>query len=217
MLVLQVTNTQRQRPGRTQPPPHAAPAGFGFAPLAVVSALPGCYSKCWPSDRGGLAGRCRSLTRPRAPLAWWPALIAPALPSRPAATQRVQHPECALAMAQYPGRAAQRPTTCEPVLLRLSGMAPAGLFTGVLTRPSRFAAWAAVTVAGGLGFLLRFRVSAETTAWCRGARASDAPPATVTRFGRTWTIFHGLDRGQLPRLSRRTHRATHRVHAYISA
>jgi hypothetical protein len=99
----------------------------------------------------------------------------------------------ASAMAQYRRRrAAEWADYLRTLPLRLAGVGAAGLLTVLLIPPSRFGALAAVTVAGGLGFLLRFRVSAETTAWRRGAKGERRTARRLRRLGRGWTVFHDL-------------------------
>ena len=126
-----------------------------------------------------------------------PPPVPPVMPALPESTGR--HPSVfgtpgASAMAHYRRRrAAEWADYLRTVPLRLGGITAAGLLTGLLTQPSRFAALAAVTVAGALAFLLRFRVSAETAAWHRGAKGERRTARRLRRLGRAWTVFHDLD------------------------
>jgi len=96
-------------------------------------------------------------------------------------------------MAQYRRRRAAEWTdylwTLPP---RLGAVAGAGLVVGLLARHTGLAAPAAVLAAGGLAFLLRFRVSAETTAWRRGVKGEQRTARRLRRLGRGWTVFHDL-------------------------
>jgi Nuclease-related domain len=99
----------------------------------------------------------------------------------------------ASAMAQYRRhRAAEFADYLRTLPLRLAGVTVAGILAGLLTRPSGFAALAAAIVAAGLGFLLRFRVSAETRAWRRGAKGEQRTARRLRRLGCAWTVFHDL-------------------------
>jgi hypothetical protein len=71
-------------------------------------------------------------------------------------------------------------------------VAAAGLLAGTLARHAGLAAPAAAIVAGGLGFLLRFRVSVDTTAWRRGAKGEQRTARRLRRLGRGWIVFHDL-------------------------
>ena len=61
---------------------------------------------------------------------------------------------------------------------RLAAVMAAGALAGTLTHGAgpRLAGPAAALTAGLVGWWLRFRVSAETAAWRRGARGERAPP-----------------------------------------
>jgi hypothetical protein len=99
----------------------------------------------------------------------------------------------ASAMAQYRRRRAAEWTNFLRTLpLRLGAVAAAGLLAGTLAHHSGLTAPAAAIVASGLGFLLRFRVSAETTAWRRGAKGERRTARRLRRLGQTWSVFHDL-------------------------
>jgi Nuclease-related domain len=121
---------------------------------------------------------------------------APIGPAQPEPTSRrriVFGTPGASAMAQYRRRRAAEWTDFLRTLpLRLGAVVAAGLLAGTLARHSGLAAPVAATVVGGLGFLLRFRVSAETTAWRRGAKGEQRTACRLRRLGRAWTIFHDL-------------------------
>jgi Nuclease-related domain len=119
--------------------------------------------------------------------------MVPAVPEPAGRHPRVFGTPGASAMAQYRRRRGAEWTDYLRTLpLRLAGVAAAGLLTGLLTQPSQYAALAAAAAAGGLGFLLRFRVSAETTAWRRGAKGEQRTARRLRRLGCAWTIFHDL-------------------------
>src|SRR6266536_1462083 len=63
---------------------------------------------------------------------------------------------------------------------------------GIFARPLGLTIPAAAVVPGGLAFLLRFRVSAVTTAWRRGAKGEQRTARRLRRLGRGWTVFHDL-------------------------
>jgi hypothetical protein len=93
------------------------------------------------------------------------------------------------AMAQYRRRRAAEWTDYLRTLpLRLAAVAGAGL----LAHHTGLAAPAAILAAGGLAYLLRFRVSAETTAWRRGAKGEQRTARRLRRLGRGWSVFHDL-------------------------
>jgi Nuclease-related domain len=80
---------------------------------------------------------------------------------------------------------------------RLAAVTAAGLIAGALTRThspnSNLAGAAAALAVGGLGLLLRFRVSTETAAWRRGARGERRTARhlrTLERAG--WSILHDV-------------------------
>ncbi len=99
----------------------------------------------------------------------------------------------ASAMAQYRRRRAAEWTDYLRTLpLRLGAVVAAGLLAGALARHSGLAAPAAILAVGGLGFLLRFRVSPEITAWRRGAKGEQRTARRLRRLGRGWTVFHDL-------------------------
>jgi hypothetical protein len=122
-----------------------------------------------------------------------PAPIAPA-PSEPTSRRTIVFGKPgASAMAQYRRRrAAEWADYLRTLPLRLGAVAAAGLLAGTLTRHSVLAVPAAAIAAGGLGFLLRFHVSAETTAWRRGAKGEQRTARRLRRLGRGWTILHDL-------------------------
>ncbi len=99
----------------------------------------------------------------------------------------------ASAMTQYRRRrAAEWADYLRTLPLRLAAVAAATLLAGLLARHSGLAAPAAILAAAGLAFLLRFRVSAETTAWRRGAKGEQRTARRLRRLGRGWVVFHDL-------------------------
>jgi hypothetical protein len=110
-----------------------------------------------------------------------PAPIAPALPEPTSRHTIVFGKPGASAMAQYRRRRAAEWTDYLRTLL-----------AGLLTLHSGLVAPAVILVAGGLAFLLRFRVSAETTAWRRGAKGEQRTARRLRRLGHGWTVFHDL-------------------------
>ncbi len=78
---------------------------------------------------------------------------------------------------------------------RLAGVVAAGGLAGTLTSGAgpRLAGPAAAVAAGGLGWLLRFRVSAETAAWRRGARGERRTARRLRPLLRAgWTVLHDV-------------------------
>jgi hypothetical protein len=127
------------------------------------------------------------------PLPRPPAPIAPTLPEPTNRHAIVFGAPGASARTQYRRRRAAEWTDYLRTLpLRLAGVAAAGLLAGTLARHSGLAGPVAVIAAGGLGFLLRFRVSPETTAWRRGAKGEQRTAGRLRRLGRGWTVFHDL-------------------------
>jgi hypothetical protein len=96
-------------------------------------------------------------------------------------------------MTQYRRRRATEWTDYIRTLpLRLAAIAAAALLAGLLARSFGLAAPAAILTAGCLTYLLRFRVSAETTGWRRGAKGEQLTARRLRRLGRGWTIYHDL-------------------------
>ena len=127
------------------------------------------------------------------PLPLPPAPIEPA-PSEPTSRRTIVFgTPGASAMAQYRRRRAAEWTDYLRTLpFRLGAVAAAALLAGLLARHSGLVAPAAILAAGGLAFLLRFRVSAETTAGRRGAKGEQLTARRLHRLGRGWTVFHDL-------------------------
>jgi Nuclease-related domain len=80
---------------------------------------------------------------------------------------------------------------------RLAAITAAGLITGVLVRSHNphptVAGTAAALAAGGLGWLLRFRVSMETSAWRRGSRGERRTARRLRKLERSgWSILHDV-------------------------
>jgi hypothetical protein len=78
---------------------------------------------------------------------------------------------------------------------RLAGVVAAGALAGTLTNGAgpRVAGPAAALAAGGLGWLLRFRVSGETAAWRRGARGERRTARRLRPLLREgWTVLHDV-------------------------
>jgi hypothetical protein len=122
-----------------------------------------------------------------------PAPMVPTLPEPTGRRTNVFGTPGASAMAQYRRRrAAEWADYLRTLPLRLGGVALAGLLTVLFIPPSRFAALAAITVAAGLAFLLRFRVSPETAAWRRGTKGERRTARCLRRLGRAWAVFHDL-------------------------
>jgi hypothetical protein len=96
-------------------------------------------------------------------------------------------------MAQYRRRrAAELADYLHTLPLRLAGITAAGLLAGLLAQSFGFAVPAAIGVAGGLAYLLRFRATADTKAWRRGAKGERLTARRLRRLGRGWTVFHDL-------------------------
>jgi hypothetical protein len=99
----------------------------------------------------------------------------------------------ASAMTQYRRRRAAEWADYRRTLpLRLAAVTAAALVVGIFAWPLGLAVPAAAVVAAGLAFLLRFRVSADTTAWRRGAKGEQRTARRLRRLGRGWTVFHDL-------------------------
>lgn len=119
--------------------------------------------------------------------------IGPALPEPTSRHTSVFGTPGASAMAQYRRRrAAEWADYLRTLLLRLAAVAAGGLLAGALARHAGLAAPAAAIAVGGLAWLLRFRVSAETTAWRRGAKGEQRTARRLRPLGRGWTVFHDL-------------------------
>ncbi len=102
----------------------------------------------------------------------------------------------ASAMAYYQrSRAAEWATFLRTLPWRLAGVIAAGGLVGTLTHGAgpRVAGPAAAVAAGGLGWLLRFRVSRETAAWRRGARGERRTARRLRPLLRAgWTVLHDV-------------------------
>ena len=91
----------------------------------------------------------------------------------------------ASAVTQYRRRrAAEWADYRRTLFLRLAAMTAAAVVVGIFAWPLGLAIPAAAVVAGGLAFLLRFRVSADTTAWRRGAKGERLTARRLRRLGR---------------------------------
>jgi hypothetical protein len=78
---------------------------------------------------------------------------------------------------------------------RLAAVIAAGALAGTLTHGAgpRLAGPAAALAAGALGWRLRFRVSAEASAWRRGARGERRTARHLRKLVRAgWTVLHDL-------------------------
>ncbi len=78
---------------------------------------------------------------------------------------------------------------------RLASVVAAGALVGTLTHSPgpRLAGPAAALAAAVVGWRLRFRVSAETTAWRRGARGEQRTARHLNKLVRAgWTVLHDL-------------------------
>ena len=127
------------------------------------------------------------------PLPSPPAPIEPALPEPTSRRTTVFGTPGASAMAQYRRRrAAEWVGYLRTLPLRLGAVVAAALLAGLLAHDIGLAAPAAILAAGGLAFLLRFRVSADTTAWRRGAKGERRTARRLRRLGRAWRVFHDL-------------------------
>jgi len=99
----------------------------------------------------------------------------------------------ASAMAQYRRRrAAELADYLRTLPVRLAAVAAAALVAGLLARSFGLDVPAAIGAAGGLAYVLRFRVSADTAAWRRGAKGERLTARRLRRLGRGWTVFHDL-------------------------
>lgn len=117
----------------------------------------------------------------------------PALPEPAGRHTTVFGKPGASAMSQYRRRRAAEWTDYRRTLpLRLGAVAAAALLVGIFAWPLGLAIPAAAVIAGGLAFLLRFRVSADTTTWRRGAKGERRTARRLRRLGRGWAVFHDL-------------------------
>jgi hypothetical protein len=120
----------------------------------------------------------------------------PILPAQPESTSRrtqVFGKPGASAMAQYRRRrAAELADYLRTLPLRLAGVAAATLLAAQLAWSFGHAIPAAIGAGGGLAYVLRFRVSADTSAWRRGAKGERLTARRLRRLGRGWTVFHDL-------------------------
>ena len=92
-------------------------------------------------------------------------------------------------------RAAEWARFLRTLPLRLAGVVAAGGLAGTLAHGAgpRVAGPAAAVAAGGLGWLLRFRVTAETAAWRRGARGERRTARRLRPLLRAgWTVLHDV-------------------------
>jgi Nuclease-related domain len=127
------------------------------------------------------------------PLAPPPEPIPPALPAPTARRTRVFGKPGASAMAQYRRRrAVELAAYLHTLPLRLAAVAAAALLGGLLARSLGLVTPAAVLTGGGLAYLLRFRVAAETAAWRCGGKGERLTARRLRRLGRDWTVFHDL-------------------------
>src|SRR6266540_3604508 len=127
------------------------------------------------------------------PLPSPPAPIEPALPEPTSRRTTVFGTPGASAMAQYRRRrAAEWTDYLRSLPMRLGAVAAAAVLAGLLARHSGLAVPAAILTASGLAYLVRFRVSADTTAWRRGAKGEQLTARRLRRLGRAWTVFHDL-------------------------
>jgi hypothetical protein len=102
----------------------------------------------------------------------------------------------ASAMAQYRRhRRAELGRYLRTLPLRLAAVTLAGLLAGLVipsTSSTSFAVLPALTMTVVLVYLLRFRVSAETAAWRRGAKGEQRTARHLRRLGPAWAVFHDL-------------------------
>jgi hypothetical protein len=127
------------------------------------------------------------------PLAPPPEPTLPVLPESTSRRTQVFGKPGASAMAQYRRRrAAELADYLRTLPLRLAAVAAAALVAGLLTLSFGLATPAAIGVGSGLAYLLRFRVSADTAAWRRGAKGERLTARRLCRLGRGWTVFHDL-------------------------
>jgi Nuclease-related domain len=100
------------------------------------------------------------------------------------------------AVAYYQrARAGEWATFVRTLPLRLAGVVAAGGLAGILTLSAgpRLAGPAAALAAAAVGWRLRFRVSAETAAWRRGARGERRTARQFRPLVRAgWTVLHDL-------------------------
>jgi hypothetical protein len=100
------------------------------------------------------------------------------------------------AMAYYQRvRAGEWASFVRTLPLRLAGVVAAGGLAGTLTYGAglRLAGPAAALAAGALGWRLRFRISAETAAWRRGARGERRTARHLRKLVRAgWTVLHDV-------------------------
>jgi Nuclease-related domain len=78
---------------------------------------------------------------------------------------------------------------------RLAGVLAAGAVAGTITQSAgpRVAGPAAAVAAGAVGWLLRFRVSVDTSAWRRGARGERRTARALRPLLRAgWTVLHDV-------------------------
>jgi hypothetical protein len=122
-----------------------------------------------------------------------PAAAAPVLPKPTGRCTNVFGTPGASAMAQYRRRrAAELADYLRTLPLRLAGITAAGLLAALLAQSFGLAVPAAIGAAGGLAYLLRFRVSADTAAWRCGAKGERLTAHRLRRLGRGWTVLHDL-------------------------
>ncbi|SRR6266511_1492401 len=102
----------------------------------------------------------------------------------------------ASAMAHYQHkRAAEGARFLRSLPWRLAAVVAAGALAGTITHGAgpRIAGPAAALAAGAVGWLLRFRVSADTAAWRRGARGERRTARALRPLLRVgWTVLHDV-------------------------
>ncbi len=102
----------------------------------------------------------------------------------------------ASAMGYYQhARAGEWASFVRTLPLRLAGVLAAGGLAGILTHSAgpQLAGPAAALAAAVVGWRLRFRVSAETAAWRRGARGERRTARQLRKLVRAgWTVLHDL-------------------------
>jgi hypothetical protein len=102
----------------------------------------------------------------------------------------------AAALAHYQRhRAAEWARFLRSLPWRLAGVVAAGALVGTLASSAgpRVAGPAAAVAAGAVGWLLRFRVTAETVAWRRGARGERRTARRLRPLLRNgWTVLHDV-------------------------
>ncbi len=92
-------------------------------------------------------------------------------------------------------RAAEWARFLRTLPLRLAGVVAAGALAGTLAGGAgpRVAGPAAALATGGLGWLLRFRVTGETAAWRRGAKGERRTARRLRPLLRAgWTVLHDV-------------------------